>query len=136
MTATSSQYEIGELVFCTEDLLNDGGMPDADEDAINAASAARLEERKLKALEKFKHLEQAFTKLRKAYESEGYGSVKYNKAQALIASIVTEFRFTSGIITTLCQTLRSQMDDMRASSISVSLRVMTAEMMELIILLS
>ena len=100
-----------------EDLVADAVAvdPDADEDAINAASAARLEERKLKALEKFKHLEQAFTKLRKAYESEGYGSVKYNKAQALIASIVTEFRFTSGIITTLCQTLRSQMDDMRAS---------------------
>ena len=100
-----------------EDLVADAVAvdPDTDEDAINAASAARLEERKLKALEKFKHLEQAFTKLRKAYESEGYGSVKYNKAQALIASIVTEFRFTSGIITTLCQTLRSQMDDMRAS---------------------
>ena len=99
-----------------EDLVADAVAvdPDADEDAINAASAARLEERKLKALEKFKHLEQAFTKLRKAYESEGYGSVKYNKAQALIATIVTEFRFTSGIITTLCQTLRSQMNDMRA----------------------
>ena len=99
-----------------EDLVADAVAvdSDADEDAINAASAARLEERKLKALEKFKHLEQAFTKLRKAYESEGYGSVKYNKAQALIATIVTEFRFTSGIITTLCQTLRSQMNDMRA----------------------
>ena len=99
-----------------EDLVADAVAvdQDTDEDAINAASAARLEERKLKALEKFKHLEQAFTKLRKAYESEGYGSVKYNKAQALIATIVTEFRFTSGIITTLCQTLRSQMNDMRA----------------------
>ena len=41
MTTTSSQYEIGELVFCTEDLLNDGGMPDADEDAVLVALGSR-----------------------------------------------------------------------------------------------
>ena len=99
-----------------EDLVGEAvpNDPDADEEAINAASAARLEVRKSKALEKFKRLEQVFTKLRKAYESDGYSSAKYNKAQLAIASIVTEFRFTSGTITNLCQTLRGQMEEMRA----------------------
>jgi len=41
MSATSSHYEIGELVFCTEDLLNDGGMPDADEDAVLVVLGSR-----------------------------------------------------------------------------------------------
>lgn len=34
-------YEVGEMVYCAEDLFNDGGMPGADEDAILAPAGAR-----------------------------------------------------------------------------------------------
>ena len=84
-----------------------------DEESLSAASRARLEERKAIALEKFKALESAFTKMRRAYEHDGYGSAKYEKAQLTITSIVMEFRFTSNTITALCQTLRTKMDDIR-----------------------
>ena len=41
MATPASLYEIGELVFCSEDLLNDGGMPDADENAVLVAAGSR-----------------------------------------------------------------------------------------------
>lgn len=37
----SAQYDIGEMVFATEDLYNDGGVPEMDEDALIAATGAR-----------------------------------------------------------------------------------------------
>ena len=86
---------------------------DGDEETLSAASRARLEEMKVTALGKFEALDTAFAKLRRAYESEGYGSPKYEKAQTSITNIVMQFRFTSNTITALCQTLRAQMDETR-----------------------
>ena len=86
---------------------------DEDEETLSAASRARLEEMKVTALGKFEALDTAFAKLRRAYESEGYGSPKYEKAQTSITNIVMQFRFTSNTITALCQTLRAQMDETR-----------------------
>lgn len=86
---------------------------DEDEESLSAASRARLEVMKATALDKFEALETAFNKMRRAYESEGYGSPKYEKAQNAITAIVMQFRFTSNTITSLCQTLRTQMDELR-----------------------
>ena len=96
-----------------EELIDDAVDIDEDEESLSAATRARLEERKLTALGKFEALETAFTKLRRAYETEGYGSPKYEKAQTAITNIVMQFRFTSNTITALCQTLRAQMDETR-----------------------
>ena len=84
-----------------------------DEERLSAASRARLEKRKVIALGKFEALETAFTKLRRAYENDGYGTAKYEKAQHTITGIVMQFRFTSSTITSLCQNLRLQMDTIR-----------------------
>lgn len=35
------QYEIGDLVFCTEDLFNDGGFPGAEAEALIVPAGAR-----------------------------------------------------------------------------------------------
>lgn len=96
-----------------EELIDENADVEDDEEAISAATRARLEEMKIKALVKFDALESAFTKMRRAYEADGYGTPKYVKAQHTITSIVMEFRFTSSTITTLCQTLRTQMDETR-----------------------
>jgi RNA polymerase primary sigma factor len=97
-----------------EELLDDTVADiDEDEESLSAATRARLEERKVTALGKFEALETAFTKLRRAYENEGYASLKYEKAQTAITNIVMQFRFTSNTITALCQTLRSQMEETR-----------------------
>lgn len=34
-------YEIGEMVYCAEDLFNDGGVPDAEEDAVLVKAGTR-----------------------------------------------------------------------------------------------
>ena len=36
-----AQYDIGEMVFCREDILNDGGHPAVGEDALIAAAGSR-----------------------------------------------------------------------------------------------
>lgn len=97
-----------------EDLVDDDEQDvEDDEEALSAATRARLEEMKNTAMGKFDALESAFTKMRRAYENEGYGTPKYEKAQNTITAIVMQFRFTSNTITTLCQTLRTQMDATR-----------------------
>ena len=37
----TERYDIGDLVFCTEDLFNDGFIPDVAEDALLAAAGTR-----------------------------------------------------------------------------------------------
>jgi len=84
-----------------------------DDDDSSAATRKKLEERTAIALEKFEKLETAFGKLRKAYETDGYGSEKYQKAQKQITEIVTQFRLTSPCVASLCNILRQQMEDVR-----------------------
>lgn len=35
------RYDIGEMVFCTEDIFNDGGIPELAADALLAAAGTR-----------------------------------------------------------------------------------------------
>lgn len=37
----SMSYDIGDMVFCAEDIFNDGGMPDTDDAAMLAAVGTR-----------------------------------------------------------------------------------------------
>ncbi len=89
---------------------------DADEDdetAAAAASSVKLEELKSKALERFAHVHDAFMKMRRAYDKDGYKSASYLKAQEQISSSLMEVRFTARTVEKLCDLLRGQVDEVR-----------------------
>lgn len=39
--ASQARFDMGEMVFCTEDIFNDGGVPDMDEDGLIALAGSR-----------------------------------------------------------------------------------------------
>ncbi|MFA7665089.1 MAG: RNA polymerase sigma factor RpoD [Burkholderiaceae bacterium] len=86
---------------------------DDDEDAAAAAGTARLEELKRASLEKFDDIAQWFDKMRVAYEKDGYQSKVYLKAQGAIQDQLMSIRFTAKMVEKLCDTLRSQVDEIR-----------------------
>ena len=84
-----------------------------DETAAAAASSVKLEELKSKALECFADVHDAFMKMRRAYDKEGYKSAAYLKAQEQISRNLMEVRFTARTVEKLCDLLRSQVDEVR-----------------------
>ncbi len=86
---------------------------DDDGAAAAAANSARLEERKVAALEKFDVIQKAFDKMIKAVESDGYKSPAYEKAQKTISTEFMGLRFTAKMVERLADTLRAQVEDVR-----------------------
>ena len=84
-----------------------------DETAAAAASSVKLEELKSKALERFALVHEAFMKMRRAYDKDGYKSAAYVKAQDAISRNLMEVRFTARTVEKLCDLLRSQVDEVR-----------------------
>jgi RNA polymerase primary sigma factor len=84
-----------------------------DETAAAAASSVKLEELKSKALERFALVHEAFMKMRRAYDKDGYKSPAYVKAQDAISRNLMEVRFTARTVEKLCDLLRSQVDEVR-----------------------
>ncbi len=82
-------------------------------DSEEQANTARLEERKTAALEKFDTIRKQFEKMRKAFETDGYKSVPYNKAQEAIINELMGIRFTAKMVEKLADTLRAQVDEIR-----------------------
>ncbi|MGE5492544.1 MAG: nitrogen fixation protein NifZ [Actinomycetota bacterium] len=39
--ASHARFDMGEMVFCTEDIFNDGGVPDMEEDGLIASAGTR-----------------------------------------------------------------------------------------------
>ena len=78
-----------------------------------AANNARLEERKIAALEKFDRIQSAYDKMRKAAEGDGYKSNTYNKSQQIVSTEFMSIRFTAKMVERLADTLRSQVDQVR-----------------------
>jgi RNA polymerase primary sigma factor len=86
---------------------------DDDGAAAAAANSARLEERKVAALEKFDVIQKSFDKMRKAVEGDGYKSPAYEKAQKTVSNEFMSIRFTAKMVERLADTLRSQVEDVR-----------------------
>jgi len=86
-----------------------------DDDGAGGSKALtkKLEELKAQALTKFGELEIHFSKMRKAFEKEGYRSPAYDKAQHALTDDLMKIRFTVKTIERLCQILRGQVDDVR-----------------------
>jgi RNA polymerase primary sigma factor len=99
-----------------------GGSGDDDEDEVeentdigaSGMTAAQLDELKARALDKFDHVAKLFEKMRVAFEKEGYKSPGYVKAQAKILDELMSLRFTAKMVEKLCDTLRSQVEEVRS----------------------
>ena len=77
------------------------------------ALTKKLEELKNAALERFDRMIVLFEKLRKTYDKEGYGTPAYMKAQNALTTELMGIRFTAKTIEKLCESVRSQVDDVR-----------------------
>jgi RNA polymerase primary sigma factor len=77
------------------------------------ALTKKLEELKNAALERFDRMIVLFDKLRKTYDKEGYGTPAYVKAQTALTTELMGIRFTAKTIEKLCESVRSQVDDVR-----------------------
>jgi RNA polymerase primary sigma factor len=77
-------------------------------------SAEQLAQLKKGALEKFALIEKQFDKMGHAFKHDGYASPAYDKAQAVISNELLGIRFTAKVVEKLCDTLRHQMDEVRA----------------------
>ena len=77
------------------------------------ALTKKLEELKNAALERFDRMIVLFEKLRKTYDKEGYGTPAYVKAQTALTTELMGIRFTAKTIEKLCESVRSQVDDVR-----------------------
>ncbi len=90
-----------------------GEDEDGEDDGGAAVNAKALEELRVNGLEKFDLVASQFEKMRRAFEREGYRSKGYNKAQESITAELMNIRFTAKMVEKLCDTLRSQVDQVR-----------------------
>jgi RNA polymerase primary sigma factor len=90
---------------------DDGG---AGGSAAAGYSAEQLAALKKGALDKFATIEKQFDKMGHAFKTQGYGSPAYTAAQEVISSELLGIRFTAKVVEKLCDTLRHQMDEVRA----------------------
>jgi RNA polymerase primary sigma factor len=104
-----------------EDFPMGGSSDDEDEDAeestdigASGMTAGQLDELKNRAVEKFDHCAKLFDKMRVAFEKEGYKSKGYTKAQESIQDELMSLRFTAKTVERLCDSLRAQVDEVRA----------------------
>jgi RNA polymerase primary sigma factor len=77
-------------------------------------STEQLAQLRKNALEKFALIEEQFDRMGHAFKTTGYGSAAYEKAQEIISTELLGIRFTAKIVEKLCDTLRHQMDEVRA----------------------
>ena len=76
-------------------------------------SGEQLTQLRKSVLEKFATIRTQFDKLNRAAAKEGYGTVNYVKAQDIISHELLGMRFTAKTVEALCDTLRSQVDEVR-----------------------
>ena len=77
-------------------------------------SAEQLAQLRKGALEKFALIEKQFDLMGHAFKNQGYGSPAYVEAQEVISYELLGIRFTAKVVEKLCDTLRGQMDEVRA----------------------
>jgi RNA polymerase primary sigma factor len=92
-------------------------VEEEDGDAAGGAagySTEQLAQLRRSALEKFALIEEQFDRMGHAFKTTGYGSSAYEKAQEIISNELLGIRFTAKVVEKLCDTLRHQMDEVRA----------------------
>nr|WP_237171471.1 RNA polymerase sigma factor RpoD [Pandoraea pulmonicola] len=91
----------------------EGDEEDDSSGSGGGASAAQVEQLKRDSLAKFAVIADWFGKMRRAFEKEGYQSKPYVKAGESIQAELMTIRFTARTVERLCDTLRSQVDEVR-----------------------
>jgi len=86
----------------------------ADEEEEGAALNAKLEELKALALERFDRIRVSFDQMRAAFDEQAYQSEAYHRAQKSIQDVLLEIRFTAKMVERLADTLRGQVERVRA----------------------
>jgi RNA polymerase primary sigma factor len=92
---------------------------DSDDDEGDEAAPAggmtskQIEELRKRATEKFALVSKLFADMRTAYETQGYRCPDYVKAQEAIQAELMGIRFTAKMVEKLCDTLRSQVEEVR-----------------------
>ncbi len=86
---------------------------DRGQGADGGASPRQIEELKQNALEKFRAIAVQFDRMRIAFQSEGYRSASYVKAQEAIRAELAGIRFDARVVERLCDTLRAQVAEVR-----------------------
>jgi RNA polymerase primary sigma factor len=100
-----------------EDEEEEEEVEEEDGDAAGGAagySTEQLAQLRKGALEKFALIEEQFDRMGHAFKTSGYGSAAYTKAQDIITNELLGIRFTAKVVEKLCDTLRHQMDEVRA----------------------
>src|SRR6266446_5777612 len=77
-------------------------------------TAAQLDDLKARALERFDHVTKLFERMRVAFEKEAYKSRAYVRAQEQIQEELMSLRFTAKMVERLCDSLRSQVEEVRS----------------------
>src|SRR3546814_20827306 len=76
-------------------------------------SSKQLEYLRTKALKKFEVINEWFSKMRKAFERDGYQAQEYIQAQEAILNELMGVRFTAKMVAKLADTLRAQVAEVR-----------------------
>jgi RNA polymerase primary sigma factor len=90
-----------------------------DEDSVNAANAAKREELKQASLVKLDAIRVNFVEMKASFEKDGYKSKGYAKSQTAILDELLTVRFTAKMVERLCDTLRGQVESVRAYERSI-----------------
>ena len=88
---------------------------DTDNDAESGAMRMTRGLRELQAAagERFAAIRTAFNALGRAYEKHGFGSAAYQRAQRVLSDEVATLRFTARTTETLCDVMRTQIEEVR-----------------------
>jgi RNA polymerase primary sigma factor len=111
--AAAEDFPAGEAESVEEEAEGEGDEGGADIGA-SGMTAAQLDELKERALERFDRVRKLFEKMRVAFEKEGYKSKSYVKAQEQILEELMSLRFTAKMVEKLCDSLRSQVEEVRS----------------------
>lgn len=95
----------------------DNAEDDEENDNYHSGAAGfsleQLEQLKSEALSKFAIISIQFDNMREAFEKEGYNSKLYLKSREIISKQLLSIRFTAKVVEKLCNTLRTQVDEVR-----------------------
>ena len=114
-----AQAQIDEVI---DGLVDDDGAEyagagvadDTEEDGpAGGMSSKQVEDLRIKGMAKFDIVGVQFTKMRAAYEKDGYRSKPYLAAQELIQNELMGIRFTAKMVERLADTLRQQVEEVR-----------------------
>ena len=97
-----------------EEYAGAGVADEAEEDGpAGGMSSKQVEDLRIKGMAKFEIVGAQFTKMRAAYEKDGYRSKPYMAAQELIQNELMGIRFTAKMVERLADTLRQQVEEVR-----------------------